>query len=378
MIKKRFEQVLYSTTKANKCYQWIIDVSESQEGYGLVTTIHGLIDGKKTSSTKTIKKGKNIGKINETTPFEQGLSEAKSKIQSKLDEGYVYTIEASSDKLAFSLKPMLAVSFDKQSKKIEYPCFAQPKLDGIRCLARKQNGKVVLYSRGGKILNVVTHINTLLVDILEEGECTDGELYVHGWEFQRIISAIKKLSNDTPLIEYHIYDFPNVENLEEPFYKRFRGTRKRKINDFNSNIKCVDTEMINNLEELLKYEEHNVLLNYEGIMVRNSNSPYLFGYRSYDLQKVKRFEDAEFEIVGITEGVSIEEGCAIFSCITEEGNIFSVRPTGTHEERKRLYNIKEHLIGKRLTVKFQGRSTDNVPRFPVGLHFRERWDTGGN
>ena len=122
------------------------------------------------------------------------------------------------------------------------------------------------------------------------------------------------------------------------------------------------------------YEEKSLNEGYEGIMARNRDSKYLFGYRSKDLLKVKRFLDEEYEVVGFTHGTSIEKECLIFICQTKEGQYFNVRPVGTHEERKEMYKVGHTYIGKPLTVKYQELSNDGVPRFPVGLHIRESWD----
>jgi len=379
-----YTETLYGATKTDANYEWTVTVEQSEEtnkkgqSIGKIHITRGLLDGKKTTTTTVIKVGKNIGKVNETTPVEQAISEAESKRNKKLDDGYALSIEESRSKFDVQLKPMLAQSYDKHATKITYPCYVQPKLDGIRCLARRKGESITLLSRQGKVLDLVPHINEALLRILEDGECADGELYVHGWEFQRVISAIKKTSEDTPLIEYHIYDFPDMKNKDTPFYKRFRGTRKRQIVESNSKVQCVDTRLVHNIEELFQYEEQAVSKNYEGIMARNGEGLYLFGYRSYDLQKVKRFEDAEFKIVAVTDGISIEENCAIFTCLTEDGQEFSVRPIGTHDERKMMFENKDTYLGCWLTVKFQGRSNENVPRFPVGLRIREHWDMGGN
>jgi DNA ligase-1 len=378
-----FTDTLYGVTKTDKCYEWTVTVEQSTETnrkgqpMGLIHLTRGLVDGKKATTTTTIKNGKNIGKVNETTPVEQAISQAESKRNKKLDDGYDYTIEASRAKYEDQLKPMLAQSYDKHFKKIQYPCFVQPKLDGIRCLGRKRNGVVSLFSRQGKPLDLIPHVAEALDAILEEGQCTDGEIYVHGWEFQRIVSAVKKTSEDTPLLEYHIYDLPDQLNKDTPFTHRFSEEQRSVIEWAQRCLVPVETVYVSSTEELMEYEEKAVSENYEGVMARNADSLYLFGHRSYDLQKVKRFEDAEYKIVGVTDGISIEEGCAIFTCVTEDGLEFSVRPTGTHEERKEMFNRKEEFLGKLLTVKFQGKSTDNVPRFPVGLHVREEWDLGG-
>lgn len=383
-----FNETLYGITKTGATYEWTIHVEEHEaepQAHGKIVITRGLLDGKKTSTTEWIKSGKNIGKINETTPVGQAIFNAESKRNKKLDDGYDYTVEGSQAKFNDLLKPMLAQSYDKHKKKLQFPCFAQPKLDGIRCLARKRNGEVTLYSRKGKVLDLVPHVNEALSYVLEDEQCADGELYVHGWDFQRIISAIKKTSEDTPLIQYHIYDFPNMQNRDEPFSKRFNhDTHERllrvphhKFNpDGKSPLARVATPIINTEDQLVEYEEKSINAGYEGIMARNADSLYLFGYRSVDLLKVKRFLDAEYKIIGVTDGVSIEEGCAIFTCITSDGQEFSVRPMGTHEERKQMFLDADTYLGKMLTVKYQELSNDGVPRFPVGLHTREAWDMG--
>ena len=41
-------------------------------------------------------------------------------------------------------------------------------------------------------IETLEKIKSQLSPLLKEGEATDGEVYVHGWTFQRIISAIKR------------------------------------------------------------------------------------------------------------------------------------------------------------------------------------------
>ena len=43
------------------------------------------------------------------------------------------------------------------------------------------------------------------------------------------------------------------------------------------------------------------------------------------------------------------------------------------EGRQILKHLKK-FIGKQLTVKYQGKSEDGIPRFPVGKGFRESFD----
>ena len=373
-----FDETLYGITKTGAIYQWTIQVKEvpaHPQNHGQIIISRGLIDGKKASTTELIEFGKNIGKVNETTPVGQAIFNAESKRNKKLDSGYDYTVEGSRAKFNDLLKPMLAQSYEKHKKKLVYPCYTQPKLDGIRCLARREGDVVTLYSRKGKVLDLVPHINKALLEVLEDGDCADGELYTYGWDFQKIISAIKKTNENTPGIQYWIYDFPNMKNRDEPFHERFSFEKQQKLASIvDGCLVPVETPIVTSEENLMMFEDRYIKRGFEGSMARNKESKYLFGYRSKDLLKVKRFLDAEYPIVGFTHGTSIELECCIFICETPEGETFNVRPVGTHEERKVMYKNGASYVGKLLTVKYQELSNDNVPRFPVGLHIREEWD----
>jgi len=369
-----FDETLYGITKTGATYVWHILVKDI-DGLGNIFIARGLIDGKRHVTTEVIDKGKNLGKVNATTPVSQAIFNAESKRNKKLDSGYDYTIEGSRTKFNDTLKPMLALSYDKHKKKIVYPCYTQPKLDGIRCLARRVGNVVTLYSRKGKVLDLVPHINEALLGALEDGDCADGELYTYGWDFQKIISAIKKTNENTTGIQYWVYDFPNMKNRDEPFSERFSLEKRERLSRIRDGcLVPVETPQVETEEKLMMYEDRYIKRGFEGSMARNADSKYLFGYRSKDLLKVKRFLDEEYKIVGFTHGVSIEKECLIFVCETPEGETFSVRPIGTHEERKEMYKKGDTYIGRLLTVKYQELSNDGVPRFPVGLHIREEWD----
>ena len=99
-----------------------------------------------------------------------------------------------------------------------------------------------------------------------------------------------------------------------------------------------------------------------------SNGLYKEG-RSKDLLKYKKFMDAEFEVVGHHEakfGLPVP----IFDCKVGD-KTFGVMMKGDFESRAdRMKNVTDYY-GKLLTVKFQELSSDGIPRFPVGISFRD-------
>jgi DNA ligase-1 len=89
------------------------------------------------------------------------------------------------------------------------------------------------------------------------------------------------------------------------------------------------------------------------------------------LQKVKRFVDDEFEIIGGKDGSGRESGLIIYRCKTKSGLEFDVRPRGTQESRRDIYKNLDSYIGKHLTVRYQELTDDGIPRIAVGIAVRD-------
>jgi DNA ligase-1 len=370
---------LYGKDKTGRIKEWSAVIEGLADGTASYTLTYGLQEGKKTVTHRPIIVGKNIGKSNETTCFEQACSDAQSHWNKKYDKGYRTSV--SDLKEAHEVEhflPMLALRFDKRGKAINFPAYVQPKLDGFRCLARKRDGKVTMWSRAGKPFDVVTEIIAELEELMDDEEVYDGEIYRHDWrspsgeaDFQRIASAIKKRNDDTPLLQYHVYDRPQVNN---GFADRYL---KGKYQVSSERIKWVQTSLADNEAAMITWYEELISGDhpYEGLMVRNVDGLYLYGaHNSKDLQKVKPFDDAEFEIVGGQEASGDDAGTVVFKCVAENGKTFDVRPMGSREVRREWWENLDDYVGQVLTVRFNGRSNSGVPRFPRGLHIRPEWD----
>lgn len=372
--------VLYGKATSGKIKVWKGTAFENSDGTAGYDIEHGYIDGKLQCDSRSVNEGKNLGKSNETMPYEQAISEVKSHFNKKKDEGYAERIEDIKDESSGFFLPMLAHKFAEQSAKIKYPAALQPKFDGFRCLSKKEDGIIYLWSRAGKPLDVPTEIKAELLLVLKEGEATDGELYHHGWTFQRVGRAIKKRNEDTTNLHYYIYDSPVLgKSFQERYINRW-GYVPSKLSDGAINIEnttrlfLVPTQEVKNKDETETPMRDSLEAGFEGLMIRNLAGLYEFKSRSYSLQKIKQFEDDEFEIIGGKEGQGRDSGTVIYKVRSSDGVVFDVRPRGTIEERTAMWNNLKNDIGRGLTVRYQGKSEDLTPRFPVGIAIREDWD----
>lgn len=368
---------LYKKSSSGKIQFWQIQVSDTNTEECEISTIFGQLDGKKQNTSDIISSGKNLGKANETTALEQALLEAESKWTKQIErKGYVSNKEDLDRDLRPGAEPMLAQRYDKYSEKIEFPCAIQPKLDGHRCIAVYENGKASLFSRQRKPITGLPHIEDAIVFMMRGASgriILDGELYNHDFKdnFEHLTSHIR---NESPKdgytdVQYHMYD---LVNLEHDFLKRHRalhliysGTDEQT----SKYLKLVTTERVDESDVTKVFRLYRSQ-GYEGAMLRNYKSLYV-GKRSYDLQKVKEFDDSEFRITGVEEGRGKMKGHAIFVCETSGGKEFKAKMRGSLELLAEIFENQSVYIGKSLTVMYQGLTKDGIPRFPVGVRVRE-------
>jgi len=211
-------------TKDNQYWKIALEQNaENPQHYDIITK-YGKIGGKEIVARKTIREGK-AGK----TIHQQALQEVNRKWKDKKNKE-LYEIQKSQQSQsqecsnndrdiilqpssAIQVRPMLANKVNRQ--KIKYPCFVQPKLDGIRCLISfviggdNDSKKIYCESRTGQEIEVMTdHYNNtpqylqqlLLIEENIKKQLgkpnskiiLDGELYCHSLSFEEINGVLRK------------------------------------------------------------------------------------------------------------------------------------------------------------------------------------------
>lgn len=399
---------LYKKTKKDQLQSWEIEVEGDH-----YRTHEGIKDGTITTSEWTYCKPSNIGRSNEKSAEQQAEFEARAKFQKKEDQGYVQCIEDIDQVHHF--EPMLAFNYNDHKFSVQFPCFVQPKLDGIRCIA-KEDG---LWSRNGKKIVACPHIEAILYPIFEKypGLIIDGELYNMELRdnFDKIVSCVRKtklsekeIEESKEFIQYHIYDiyigsiasfeernkiilylFNNVppsllvkNNLSEDEINKFIDEWKKsnsliftsseddmKTVPVYKHLVVVPTYKVNSFEELDQYYEEFLGLGYEGQMIRK-NAPYE-NKRTKSLLKRKEHIDEEFEILDICEGLgNRSEMAGYLICKLLDGRTFNSNIKGGFDFYKELWNNKSKYIGQKATIRFQNWTPDKMPRFPRCIAIR--------
>lgn len=380
---------LFGTSKDGKTKEWEIWV-EKFENYSEIVTLHGYTN--KIESRRRVDKGKNLKKSNATTHFTQAKLEAQSKwtkkheielyLEEKPTSSPVTTIPVAavpvpSGPVPTSVDqpklPMLAQDFHKHKSKVKYPCFVQPKLDGYRMIY--DTTKRTFTTRQGKVFTAIKDAVMLYEDLcrIPKGYILDGELYVHGQNFEslgvlRKKKLTKKDKESLDKLEYHVYDLISDQLFED----RIQTLQSIRIFDDFKQINIVPTNRVFDEKQIQEMHDFHIKHGYEGTMVRNAQSKYLEKNRSYDLLKCKDFMDAEFEIVDFAfekDTTGEDKNCIVWVVKVKEGVMCNVRPRGERQQRQKLYeecveNFSKYK-GRKLWTKFFDYTTDGSLRFPT-------------
>lgn len=338
-----------------------------------IYTEYGQTNGKIVITEPTIIiEGKNIGKSNETSIFTQSLIHMRNLYLKKIKTGYELKISDIDDDKVF---PMALQVYDKQKKHIQYPCYIQPKIDGIRMTGRIIDSEVELLSRRlHKFIGfnfIKEEIKLLLED--EPDIILDGELYNHDLSLQEISGIVRSEdeNNQEKLkLQFYIFDCIDLKhNLSfEDRLNKLKDLFKHKRFNY---LVLLDTIKIHNEKISDKYFQDYVENGYEGIIYKNSDAKYEHSsykeIRSNKYLKRKKSYTEEFRIISFEQGrVGKDLGAIIFIMSTEDNVRFKTVPNDTLKNRKTMYALAlkdfDNLYkNKMATVKFDEYSKDGTP-----------------
>lgn len=265
--------------------------------------------------------------------------------------------------------PMLAGKInDENMKDLHYPGLVTYKLDGIRCMI--VNGKAV--SRNFKPIR-----NDYIRNILESEalEGFDGEL-ITGNTFTDVASGVMS-KEGRPDFKYMVFDY--MITPDEPYYKRMR---RLAMTPETKHIKHLLPIEVHNEKQLLAFETEALDKDFEGVMWRNPDGPYLFGRSSFNdqyLLKLKRFDDDEAVVVGFKQEIDIHGrpkdtlgGLLVKDVKT--GIKFHVGSGLDKSLKQKVWDNQQKYLGKIITYRSQKHGAKTAPRFPTFVKFRDPSD----
>ncbi len=270
--------------------------------------------------------------------------------------------------------------------------YGSRKLDGVRCICRKEGNTVTFYSRNGKEFETLGRIAEDIKK-LPGNFILDGEVCMvdqNGKEdFQGIMKEIRRKDHTIQNPKFLVFDCLTIEEFDnhKGFTKLSERLNRLPIEyikptpegwyEFNT-LAAVEQVLIKTEEEFTEMAKDAEINGYEGIMVRK-NTEYE-GTRSHNLLKVKKFHDAEYTVLECVNGTirwtengqQVEKECLSSIIIEHKGYRVSVGSGFSKEQREYYLNRHNELVGKTATIQYfeesQNAKGGYSLRFPVVKH----------
>lgn len=293
-------------------------------------------------------------------------------------------------------KPQLAIEHTKV-KTQPSSMYMSEKLDGIRCIVFGG----IAYSRSLKPIPNKS-IQAYVKHHWEMLDGMDGELIVGDKNapdvFNQSTSGVMRIEGEPDFIFWVFDRFHPTQSWLERYTRLAQLYRNDALPLRVELLKHFPVEEMFNIDE---FERDMLAQGAEGIMLRHTDAKYKCGRsgtKNPELQKVKRFVDNEFEIIGWepkytntneakinelgrTERSTAKDGMIALDTMgslilrTSKGDTFSCGSGMTDAIREDLWQRRETLIGQLAKVKYFDVGTGyNVPRFPVLVGIRHKDD----
>ncbi len=292
-------------------------------------------------------------------------------------------------------------------KKVKFPCWIQPKIDGVR--AYNPEGTLLARTQKKHGNRHTTAFYSQPAYVGMDGELA-AELETHP-DLCRITSSAVGSYEGTPFTLWWLFDYVVDTTIHLPYEARYNELKQRvaelQAQSKGMRLRVVPYVVCNNLAELEAAHEANMQAGYEGSCIYNPSLPHKEGDSSAThggVNRIKDFVDFEAEVLSVIEGEENQNEAQTnelgrtfrtshqankvpngmvgnMSCrnlkdvfdiydkkklLIAKDQIFTCSPGNMpHSDRLRFFKEQSLIVGKVIKAKFFPKGIKDAPRFPT-------------
>jgi hypothetical protein len=277
------------------------------------------------------------------------------------------------------------------TEEVRYPVRVEPKLDGLRCIAIKHGGVVTMFTRSGSEIDTLPTVKSALESAPWDDFVLDGEVMGRDWNESASVVMSKKNNKDDSGMIYNVFDAMHFDDWrtqanESPLPERVELVNELVTQVESDHVTTVVGSTVNDHSELMAFYSKTMEKGYEGIMLKDIRSPYVFK-RSDAVLKLKPVTTYEGVVVGHYEGNrgTKREGLwGGFLVLMPNGIVTKCGGGFNDKQRAEISIDPDSWIGRIVELEGQpdpltadGLTADGKVRFPVFIRERDERDVDG-
>lgn len=269
------------------------------------------------------------------------------------------------------IKVMLAKKYKKDQIEDWEGWYAEPKSDGIRVLVVVERSRIIYYSRNGRSLGMLSHLDDEVrkmaftaADLdtsFEAGVVLDGELVSNTGKFGDVSGAIHRkdyVAKDARYVCFHIMPLTSLEKGRDTvkqlkrhrLVERIVARRKLRFVWYRPPIKVDEHDEVKKMHRIYRKRGH------EGTMVKNLHRRWE-GKRSNAWLKIKDEKSVDVYVVGMKEGAGKYKGTLGALIVSYKGR--EVPVSGMTDDQRRMFWKKPKSVLKKLVEVIYQEETEH-------------------
>ena len=293
---------------------------------------------------------------------------------------------------------MLCSPFEqKLVDKINFPAYAQMKMDGMRFNAIVRDGKCEFRSRNGKEILLLGNLEQEFISLAGDVDCVfDGELLVmfpgdHQFADRQTGNGILNKANkgtisevEAAMVHASVWDLIPYAYFVDgrcptPYSKRISTLQESIIKQSPENKKVwlVSSDIVQTYEEAQAIFHNYLSLGYEGIILKDSNGVWEDKRAKHQI-KFKGELECDLKIVAVEEGTGKAAGMlGAIVCESADGVIKVNVGSGFTDAQRKSYwaeNIVDKIVAIKYNSRIKNKLGDESLFLPVFIELRDDKD----
>jgi DNA ligase-1 len=274
------------------------------------------------------------------------------------------------------------------TEEVRYPVRVEPKLDGLRCIAIKHDGVVTMFTRSGSLIETLPTIKAEIEAAPWDDFVLDAEVMGRDWNESASVVMSHKVAKDDSGMVLNVFDAMHFDDWRtqtnsSPLPERIELVSELVSQIDSSRVICVQGMTVESQDKLMDFYSKSMEMGYEGIMLKDLSSPYVFK-RTDAVLKLKPVSTFEGVVVGHYEGNrgTKREGLwGGFQVLMPNGIVTNCGGGFNDKQRAEIGIDPDSWIGRIVELEGQpdpltpdGLTADGRIRFPVFIRERDSRD----